>query len=63
MPRNNIYLDYNATSPVCTEAVEKMQEILVFPANPSSVHYYGREAKKHLENARKTIAEVVSDIL
>jgi cysteine desulfurase len=60
MAKNHIYLDYNATTATYPEVSVKMQEILAFPANPSSVHYYGREAKKHLENARKTIADAVS---
>jgi cysteine desulfurase len=60
MAKNHIYLDYNATAVVYPEVSSRMQEILAFPANPSSVHYYGREAKKHLENARKTIADAVS---
>lgn len=55
-----VYLDYNATAPVRPEVVQKMQEILAFPANASSAHRYGREAKKHLEQARKTIAGAIS---
>jgi cysteine desulfurase len=55
-----IYLDYNATAPVRPEVLAAMHEILQQPANPSSVHRFGREAKKHLENARKTIADAVS---
>lgn len=54
-----IYLDYNATAPVRPEAIEKMQEILTSPANASSVHGFGRIAKKHLEQARKIIADAV----
>lgn len=60
MAKNHTYLDYNATAPVYPEVSARMQEILAFPSNPSSVHYYGREAKKHLENARKAIADAVS---
>lgn len=57
---NKIYLDYNATTPMHPKAVAKMQEWLGVPANPSSVHSYGRAAKKELENSRKIIAEAVS---
>lgn len=60
MPNAPIYLDYNATAPLRPEAISAMQEIMTFPANPSSVHVYGREAKKHLEAARSIIAESVS---
>ncbi len=56
----SIYLDYNATAPVRPEVISRMQELLALPANPSSVHRFGREAKKHLENARKIIADAVS---
>ncbi len=51
-----IYLDYNATAPVRPEAVEKIQEVLRKPGNPSSGHAFGRLAKKHLEEARRTLA-------
>lgn len=56
----SIYLDYNATAPVRPQVVARMQEILAVPANPSSVHSYGRQAKKWLEDARKTIADAIS---
>jgi len=55
-----IYLDYNATAPVRSEAIEKMQEILAMPSNPSSPHAFGRAAKKHLEDARKILADAIS---
>ena len=55
-----IYLDYNATVPIRPESTASMQALLPFPLNPSSVHGLGREAKKHLENSRKTIAEAIS---
>ena len=57
---SGIYLDYNATAPLLREAYAAMQNISAYPANPSSVHTYGREAKKNLENARKTIADAIS---
>jgi len=56
----SIYLDYNATAPVRPEVILRMQALLATPANASSVHRYGREAKKHLEDARKTIADSVA---
>ena len=54
------YLDYNATAPMRPEVAARMQELAGVPLNASSVHKYGREAKKHLEDARKTIADVIS---
>jgi cysteine desulfurase len=56
----SIYLDYNATAPVYPEAADLLRDVLSMPANASSVHSYGRSAKKLLEDARKTIADAVS---
>lgn len=56
----SVYLDYNATAPLRPEAREAMLEVLAVPANASSVHGYGRQAKKWLEDARKSIAESIS---
>ena len=55
-----IYLDYNATSPLRPQALAEMKKWLGVPANPASVHSFGRKAKKELEDARKIIAEAVS---
>ncbi|MFO0389031.1 MAG: cysteine desulfurase family protein [Alphaproteobacteria bacterium] len=55
-----IYLDYNATAPVRPEVIDKIKEILSLPANASSVHSYGRMAKKHLEDARRIISDHIS---
>ena len=60
MNREKTYLDYNATTPLMPEALAAMQAVYAQPANPSSVHSFGREAKRTLENARKTIADAVS---
>lgn len=60
MKNPTTYLDYNATTPLLPQAREAMLATYEKPANPSSVHAYGREAKKQLENARKTIADAVS---
>ena len=40
-----VYLDYNATAPLRPEAAEAMMEALSQPANPSSVHQFGRAAR------------------
>jgi cysteine desulfurase len=56
----SIYLDYNATAPLHPRALANMQEWLAVPTNPSSVHNFGRAAKKQLEDARKIIAEAIS---
>lgn len=52
-----IYLDHNATTGLDEKVVESMlKELTSLPANPSSLHWFGRKAKAKLENARETIA-------
>src|SRR3989304_3881855 len=55
--RSEIYLDYNATTPVDPRVREAMQPYLetVF-GNPSAAHAPGREAKAALEQARERLA-------
>lgn len=55
-----IYMDYNATAPLLPQVREVMEEFGSLPLNPSSVHHYGRMAKKLLEDSRKTIADYLS---
>ncbi len=55
-----IYLDYNATTPVADEVFEAMLPYLKEKfGNPSSAHYYGAEAKKAVELARKQAAGLI----
>ncbi|HEU0209872.1 MAG TPA: cysteine desulfurase family protein [Candidatus Udaeobacter sp.] len=52
-----IYLDYNATTPLCTPAREAMLPYLDGKfGNPSSVHAAGREARAAVDNARDVLA-------
>jgi cysteine desulfurase len=53
------YLDYNATTPVRPAVVEAMREILECTGNPSSVHRFGREARRALEHARELVATML----
>jgi cysteine desulfurase len=53
------YLDYNATAPVRPAVVEAMREMLERTGNPSSVHRFGREARRALEHAREAVAAMV----
>lgn len=55
-----IYLDYNATAPIHPEVIKIMVEAMRMPSNPSSVHGYGRSAKKAIEDARVGIAQAIS---
>lgn len=53
------YLDYNATAPVRPAVIEAMRAALERVGNPSSVHRYGREARRALEHAREQVATMV----
>lgn len=53
----SIYLDNNASTMLCQEAVEVLKEALgTFIGNPSSVHSKGRLSQAHLSEARQAIA-------
>jgi cysteine desulfurase len=52
-----IYLDYNATTPVCDEARAAMEPYLNGNyGNPSSIHAAGREARAAIDDARDKLA-------
>jgi len=50
------YLDYNATSPVKPAVIEAIAHALTVTGNPSSVHEFGRNARKLIEDARENVA-------
>jgi len=54
-----VYLDYNASAPLCNEARQAMIAAMDVAGNPSSVHASGRAARKIVDHARRTIAELV----
>lgn len=55
-----IYLDYNATTPLCAPARDAMEPFLSrHYGNPSSVHAAGREARAGVDNARDSLAELL----
>ena len=52
-----IYLDNNATTAIDPSVIRVMTEDLSSPpANPSSMHFYGQQAKNKLTKARQTLA-------
>lgn len=55
-----IYLDHAATTPVhpavSATYIETLESVF---GNPSSIHSFGREARKWLDNARKTLAQSI----
>jgi cysteine desulfurase len=56
-----VYLDHAATTPIRDEVLEAMLPYLKEQyGNASSVHRFGREAKKALDQARETVAEVLN---
>lgn len=58
--RSTIYLDHNATAPVKPEVAAAMSEALGACGNPSSVHGFGRLARRRLEEAREEVAALVA---
>jgi len=51
-----VYLDYNATAPLRPEAAAAITHALDITGNPSSVHRFGRAARRLVEDARETVA-------
>ncbi|MDP2317450.1 MAG: cysteine desulfurase family protein [Pseudomonadota bacterium] len=51
-----IYLDHNATSPLCDAALEAMMPWFGIPTNPFSAHRYGRAAAAAVDRARGQVA-------
>ncbi|MEJ2053882.1 MAG: cysteine desulfurase family protein [Calditrichaceae bacterium] len=52
-----VYLDYNATTPIDPVVAEAMRPFLSdYFGNPSSSHFYGRQTKSTVENARNQVA-------
>lgn len=56
---NAVYLDYNATAPVKPEVAAAIARALEVVGNPSSVHSFGRAARKVVEDARERVAALV----
>ena len=54
-----VYLDWNATTPLRTEARQAMADAWEQSGNPSSVHTEGRKARRLVEDARAAIAAAV----
>jgi cysteine desulfurase len=53
-----VYLDHAATTPVRPEVFEAMVPYLQGKfGNPSSIHFFGREVRKDLDEARERVAE------
>ncbi|MBU1167472.1 cysteine desulfurase [Patescibacteria group bacterium] len=55
---SRIYLDHSATTPLDPKALRKMQPYFTEKfGNPASIHTYGQEALKAVDEAREAVAE------
>jgi len=54
-----VYLDHNATAPIKPAVADAMMAALGQAINPSSVHSFGRAARKMVERAREQLADAV----
>lgn len=60
---NRIYLDHAASTPALPEVVAVMNEYLLNTfGNPSSLHHFGQEARKAIDDARDTIASALGAV-
>ena len=55
-----VYLDYNATAPLLPEAAKAMISLANLPANPSSIHQFGRAARSQMDRARHQLADALA---
>jgi cysteine desulfurase len=55
--RSRVYLDWNATTPLRSEARAAMAAAWDLVGNPSSVHAEGRQSRKLVEEARAEVAK------
>ncbi len=55
-----IYLDYNATCPIRDEVITAAADAMRVTGNASSVHGFGRAARKLVEDARGSVAALVN---
>ncbi len=54
-----VYLDYNATAPLKPAVIDAMAAALAECGNASSVHRFGRLARRAVESAREEVAALV----
>jgi cysteine desulfurase len=58
---NRIYVDHAATTPMHPAVIEKVTGTMSDTyGNPSSIHFYGREARKIIDEARAEIARSIA---
>jgi cysteine desulfurase len=60
MAKKRIYMDHNATTPLHPEVTREMKKAMRVFGNPSSLHGFGREARRLVEEARETVASFIN---
>lgn len=60
MKKPIVYLDNNATTPLAPFLKEHLIKKMEDWGNPSSIHRGGREPKKHIREARKSLAKLLT---
>ncbi len=60
MTQEELYFDHNATTPLRPEATSAIAAALGVVGNPSSVHGFGRAARRIVEDAREQVAALVA---
>lgn len=53
-----VYMDANATMPICAAARSALDHALLVAGNPSSVHRLGRAARSLIDHAREQVAKL-----
>lgn len=56
MGKTPVYLDYNASALIRPAVADLMRDLMAVPGNASSIHSFGREARRHIEKAREQVA-------
>ena len=60
MAKNHVYMDYNATTPLKEEVKSFMWDNINAYGNASSMHSSGRFARSKIEDARKSVANLIN---
>ncbi len=56
---DRVYLDHNATTPLDPRVLDRMTEVLRTGGNPSSLHWFGQQARATVEEARAQVARLI----
>ncbi len=60
MMKTPVYLDYNATARIRPQVIELVRKVMGEVGNASSVHGFGRAARKYVEDARTQVADLIN---